>query len=96
MEEIRELWNTFETTPMPFGHRSISVEGASLTVLQSDIGACIIAYLVGGGKLSSPRKDILKSSTKKLASAFEQCTQDGRAHFEKLVKISAMVLKSLN
>ena len=93
VEKIRELWEKHEASPVPPGFRSLIIDGLSLTQIHCDIAANILTYINTGGRLGSHRVNTLQQRRSLLEQSIEKLPTESRAYFERLNKISDLVLK---
>lgn len=93
MEDVKKAWEAFEQQNFPIGHRGISVDGQSLTMIQSELGGYIVSFLVTNGSLGARQRDALQLTIDRIERAKPEMTDEGKEHFETLIAIGKMVLQ---
>jgi hypothetical protein len=92
---VRQLWDQHESSPIPSGFRGVSVEGVSLTLIHSDIAANIMTFIQTGGALGRHRVETLKQRKALLKMSLDSLTPDSRAYFERIDKISDLIMPAV-
>lgn len=94
IDEIATLWNSHEKQPFPAGHRTKTVEGVNLGLLDPELAGYIIGFLTTKGGLGSRQKNVMAEYSEKLNLIIEQLeTEEAKRYFQSLKKITDLVLE---
>ncbi|MCI5065496.1 hypothetical protein MRY87_07215 [bacterium] len=92
LTEIHEKYEAFLGKPFPLGHRSHSIRGKNLALLQSEIGGYILTYTSTNGSLGTRQRSALAESLDIMREGIPDFTEEGKAYFEELIDLGARVL----
>ena len=90
LEKVRSLWDAHEHDKFPSGFTG-KVYGVDLFVANAEIGACIVAFITTGGKLSPHWSSTVKQRLAQTAPAVEKIDGPGRSYFDRLISMAKMV-----
>ncbi|MCB0319614.1 MAG: hypothetical protein KDD60_01735 [Bdellovibrionales bacterium] len=92
LDAIASRWSALENRGLPDGHFKFSVNGRSVTLVQSEIAGMILTYLQTNGSLGSRQRSALQSLIKELESGLSTMNDDCKSYFGDLLSIAGDVL----
>ena len=87
MKGIEERWNKHAAVPFPEGLRGREVAGVNLTVLESELSACVLTAIETGGVLGIRMRGMYDAGVSKLAEVIPQLSGEAQAYFRNLQSI---------
>ena len=93
LANISVLWAEHEKAQFPAGHRNIQCGGQSLTLVQADAAANIIAYISSQKLIMDRRVEQLKMISAKLADTVPTLKTEAQSYFQRLKKIIDLVIE---
>lgn len=91
-DELQKLWTEHQAVSFPLGHRGIQVDGSSLTLIESDIVAAVMAYLDTGKSLMPHRAESLRIANERLVKCLGLVKPEARPYFTRLKMMGDLTL----
>ena len=95
LQKLEQRWLAHQSKPFPSGYRSKRIAGTNLTLLQADLGACIMAACQTGGALGPRLKQTFESSLKILRQVVNELEGEPQAHFREMQALAEELAKNL-
>jgi len=95
VNEIKVMWDEWKAIPFPTDYSGKDVEGICITSLDSYAAGCIDTFISRKGSLDSRRISVLENCKKDLEIVVKSLDGEARAYFERLLKLSKVVLASV-
>lgn len=93
LEDLKSRWNRHEASPFPEKYIGGRPGGHNLLLVESELGAAIVAVILTDGRPSTRTLVTLKDQIALLKDSLKEITQpDGKAYFETLLEISEEAL----
>ena len=93
LEKIQDAWSAHEVQPFPSGHHSKEINGKKISLLHSEIGGYIMAFLQTGGRLGARQYINMKAFQAELPVIVSQLEGEGQEYFQSLTNIVNMVME---
>ena len=93
LANISVLWAEHEKAQFPQGHRNVQCAGQSLTLVQADAAANIIAYISSQKRIMDRRVEQLKLISANLAETLPTLKAEAQPYFQRLKKIIDLVIE---
>jgi len=92
VNELRVMWNEWNSIPFPAEYAGKDVEGICVTSLDSYTVGCIDTFVTRKGSLDASRITVLEDCRKELEIVLNGLEGDARRYFEGLLQITEKVL----
>ena len=95
--DIETLWKEHCAAKFPDSCKGEELEGIDLVLLDADIAGCVSAFIGDNGSLDAPRRQLLRelgAHAERVSTTLDPIA--GREYFERLYRLSQMILTEVD
>ncbi len=93
VQDIKKAWEIHEATPFPGGHRTKVVNGQNLSLIESEIGSYIMAFVSTDGRLGARQYIAMQNFVKILPQIIAELEGEAASYFSSLNSIAQELMK---
>lgn len=91
---IEELWNEHWLAAFPKTYRGKDLDGIDFVMLDADVAGCVHSFL-SRGNLNLYQTAVLGLCYRNLSHVIPFLNEEGKAHYRRLERLAALVLKAV-